>query len=270
VLSLRLLSSNGKVINMMKFCVTSVLQTIFLTVLVYSLVNVGLAQVRSSSNYQIESDSLNAGGGYSSSTNFQQESTIGEVSTGRSTSTSYSLRAGYQQMQEVFLSLAGGVNVILSPDLPGITGGESNGTTTFTVITDSPSGYELTIESEGDPAMQRVGGGSIDNYPGSLITPDYAFTAGSGEAYFGYTAQGVDIKNIFLDNGAACAVGSNDTPGTCWVRMQTTPDQVSVSTGANHPDGATTTINYRVGIGANAGVIAGEYYATTTVTALPL
>ena len=48
---------------------------------------VGLAQVRSSTNYQLQSDSINIGGGLSSSTNFVQESTVGEVATGVGTST---------------------------------------------------------------------------------------------------------------------------------------------------------------------------------------
>ena len=63
------------------------------------------AQIRSSSNYQIESDSINAGGGLSNSASFTTESTVGEVATGQSTSTNFSLQAGFQQLREIFVSL---------------------------------------------------------------------------------------------------------------------------------------------------------------------
>ena len=64
------------------------------------------AQVMSSSHYSLESDSLNFGGGYSTSTNYIQESTGGEVATGISSSTNYTMNAGYQQMNIVALSFS--------------------------------------------------------------------------------------------------------------------------------------------------------------------
>lgn len=234
-----------------------------------ALLNVSFAQVRSSGNYTIQSDSINVGGGLSSSTNYTQESTVGEVATGPSDSATYSLRAGYQQMQEVFLSLTAAGDVIMSPDLAGITGGTSNGSTTFTVVTDSPSGYQLLIEAENEAAMQRVGGGSIDDYNAG-VDPDFSFLTGSSDAHLGFTPEGADIAPAFRDDGGACGVGSLDTPLACWDGLSTTTQAIAVGAGANHPVGATTTVHFRVGIGSGAGVIAGVYIATTTVTALPL
>jgi len=245
-----------------------VLQSFFLTVLVLSIVGVGFAQVRSSANYQIQSDSVNAGGGYSSSTNYQQESTVGEIATGRSTSTSYSLRAGYQQMQEVFLSLAGGVDLVMDTTLGGLTGGTSNASGTYTVITDSPAGYQLTIEAVNAPAMQK-GLDSIADYADGG-TADTAFVVGSTDALFGYTVDGTDTSQYFLDSAGTCGSGSTDSSFTCWTGLSTTAKLVAQSAAANQPAGATTTVHFRVGIGGNAGVIAGEYVATTTITALPL
>lgn len=72
-------------------------------------------------------------------------------------------------MQEVFISLATSGNVNLTPDLPGLTGGESNGSTTFTVTTDSPSGYQLTIKAENNPAMQS-GVSTIADYDAGAVT----------------------------------------------------------------------------------------------------
>ncbi|MEM9336682.1 MAG: LamG domain-containing protein [Patescibacteria group bacterium] len=137
------------------------------TLLVLAILSLSFAQVRTSSNYQIQSDSINIGGGLSSSTNFVQESTVGEIATGPSDSSTYQLRAGYQQMQEVFLSMTTPADVVMNPSLGGLTGGTSNGSTSVVVTTDSPSGYRLSIESENNPSMQSPEGGVIDDYGGA-------------------------------------------------------------------------------------------------------
>jgi hypothetical protein len=68
------------------------------------------AQVMQSTNYRIQSDSVNVGGIYSSSSNYRLEDTTGEIATGESSSTNYQIKAGYQQMQETYLSLSGGTD----------------------------------------------------------------------------------------------------------------------------------------------------------------
>lgn len=228
------------------------------------------AQVRTSSNYQIQSDSINIGGGYSSSTNFQQESTIGEVATGRSTSTAFNINAGYQQMQESFLSMTVGGDVVMDTVIDGVIGGVSNGTTTVVVITDDPAGYELYIQAESDPAMQS-GGSSIADYP-DPATPSYDFNFTSGEAFFGYSPEGSDIVDAFKNNGSnLCNVGTSDDLDACWSGLSDVGQgrQIADRANANHPIGSTTTIKFRVGVGATANPTADTYIATTTVTALP-
>jgi len=237
----------------------SFFSALVLTVVTLSLIGISDAQVRSSSNYQIQSDSVNVGGGLSTSTSYTQESTVGEIATGPADSTTYSLRAGYQQMQEVYLSLLVSNDVTMSPNLPGITGGTANGSTTFTVLTDSPSGYQLTIQAENNPAMQS-GANSLTDYNAGL-EPDFSFIVGSSDALFGYTPEGVDVVPEFLDDGATCGTDTQNAALACWDGL---------TTSANHPSGATTTVHFRVGIGGSAGVMPGVYTATTTVTALPL
>lgn len=253
---------------MVRISFVSVLHSLFLTALIFSVVSVGYAQVRSSSNYQIQSDSINVAGGYSSSTNYQQESTVGELATGVSTSSSYTLRAGYQQMQEVFLSLAGVADLTMDTALGGLTGGTSNASGTYTVVTDSPAGYQLTIEAQNAPAMQK-GLDSIADYQDGGVA-DTVFTVGATEALFGYTVDGVDTSQYFLDSAGSCGSGATDSSFTCWTGLDTVAQTVAQGAAANQPGGATTTIHFRVGIGGDAGVIAGEYVATTTITALPL
>lgn len=242
--------------------------SLILTVFVLASLNLSWAQVATSSNYQLQSDSLNFGGGLSTSTNFQQESTFGELGTGVGTSTNYQLRAGYQQMQEVFLSMTAPVDVTMSPSLQGLSGGTSNGSTTVTVTTDSPAGYSLTMEAENNPAMQS-GANTIANY-NQGADADYSFLVTSGLASFGFSPSSVDVVQAFKDNTSLCGVGSSDTLLACWAGMTTTAIPLSQGAGSNHPNGATTTIYFRVGIGTDAGVISGLYTATSTLTALPL
>jgi hypothetical protein len=244
-------------------------QAVVGTILVMvSLVSV-YAQVMSSGSYQIQSDSINVGGGFGTSTNYVQESTIGEVATGESTSTNYLLQAGYQQMQAVYLSLSVLDDVLLTPAIGGLSGGVSNGSTTFTVLTDSPSGYQVTYNSALAPAMQGTFG-VINNYTPAGAVPDFTFVTGSSQAHFGFSPEGVDVASRYLDNGSVCGAGTTDTSLACWDMVSTTPRQIVVGTGANQPTGATTTLRFRVGVGATAGVTAGMYTATTTITAIPL
>jgi hypothetical protein len=244
------------------------IQTSVATVLVVSMLGVATAQVRSSSNYQLQSDSVNLGGGLSESPSYTQESTVGEMATGPSESTTYALRAGYQQMQAVFLSLSTTGDVIMDIDLPGLTGGTSNGSTTVTVITDSPSGYQLSIVAENSPAMQSDAYTIADYDEG--LEPDFSFITGGSDAHFGFTPEGADITAEFKDDGFICGTGGGDTSLACWAGLSTTARIIAEKAGSNHPDGATTTVHFRVGIGSGAGVLPGVYIATTTVTAVPL
>jgi hypothetical protein len=239
-----------------------------LTVALILSLQLSSAQVATSTNYQLQSDSLNFGGGFSTSTNYQQESTFGELGTGQSSSTNYMLRAGYQQMQEVYLSITAPSDVTMSPDLPGISGGVANGSTTVIVTTDSPSGYSLSIESANSPAMQS-GSNSIADYTHGADA-DYSFVVTPGVASFGFSPSSIDLVQEFKDNTSVCGVGSVDGPLACWAGLSTTATPIAEGIGSNHPTGATTTINFRVGVGSDAGVIAGLYTATTTLTALPL
>lgn len=253
----------------MRDCIVSC--AVALVILPFFLAGIGLidAQVRQSSSYQIQSDSINIGGGLSSSTNYVSESTVGEIATGESSSASYDLKAGYQQMQEVYLALTGANAVTMDPAIPGVSGGESNGSTTITVITDGSAGYELTIAAENNPAMQ-FGANTIADYsPGG--DPSFGFTTNATDSHFGYSPEGVDIVDRFRDSGGVCnqALG-DDTLLACWDGLSTTAETILSRSGANHPDGSTTTIRFRVGIGGSVAQPPGIYVATTTITALPL
>lgn len=240
-----------------------------LTAILGSLVCSLQAQVMTSGSFQIESDSVNFGGGLSTSTSYRQESTFGEVATGNSTSTNYQLLAGYQQMHTAYLSLSVVAGVDLAPSLGGLVGGVATGTTSFVVVTDNRAGYRATLEAQDDPAMQATVG-VIANYVPGTSEPDFSYTTSAAQAHFGFTPEGTDISARYRDNGALCGVGSADAVDACWDMVSTTPVEIVRRTTPNHPVGATTTLKFQVGIGASAGVTAGLYTATSTITAITL
>ncbi len=249
----------------------STLQVLLLTIGVFSQLSVGWAQVRTSPSYQLQSDSINFGGGLSTSTDYTLESTAGEIATGPSDSASYSLRAGYQQMQEVFLSMTAPANATMTPPIGGITGGTANGSTSVSVLTDSPSGYQLTFTAESAPAMQKGSDVIADYVPVAAPNPDYSFITGPTDAHFGFSPAGSDVVARYrYDAGFLCNnSGSFSASEVCWDGASTTPLLIALGS-ANQPGGATTTLYFRVGVGGGVVVPAGEYIATTTLTALPL
>jgi hypothetical protein len=229
-----------------------------------------LAQVMQSSSYRIESDSLNFGGNRSTSSSYALEDTAGEIATGYSSSSSYVLGAGYQQTLENYLSLSLIEDVVMSPTLGGLTGGTSNGSTTAVVLTDNAAGYQLTIKATATPAMRSGTGDTILDYAPSGADPDYAFNVPAAVGQFGFSPEGIDISARYRDNGSICNSGSSDTSLACWDGLSSTEREIAHRTSSNHPNGSTTTLRFRVGIGANAAIPEGTYFATTTVTALPL
>ena len=246
-----------------------ILITVLVSFVCYSVGNFAVAQVRQSTNYRIQSDSINIGGVYSSSTSYQLEDTTGEIATGESASASFSLKAGYQQMQESYLALTASADVVLSPSIGGLTGGTSNGSTSVTATTDNAAGYQLTISAENNPAMQK-GVDSIEDYA-PAGDPDFIFATSSTNAYFGYSPEGSDIVSRFKDNGSdTCNTGSSDTALACWDGLSTSDVVISQSASSNHPSGTETSVRFRVDVGGSVGLVPGDYIATTTLTLIAL
>lgn len=255
--------------NLRSFLLSTTVYSLILTILTVGMLSISAAQVRTSPSYQLQSDSVNFSGGLATSSNYSMESTAGEVASGEADSSSYKLHAGYQQMQEVFLSMTAADSVVMNPSIGGITGGVSNGSTSVSVLTDSPSGYSLTIEASSNPAMQSSVGTIADYVPVSSPDPDISFITAPTAAHFGFSPEGVDIVSRFKDNGSFCNLGTSDTSLTCWDGLSTSATTIAQGA-ANQPGGATTTVNFRVEVGNAAGVLAGIYVATTTLTATPL
>lgn len=157
----------------------------------------------------------------------------------------------------------------MTPSIPGISGGIANGSTTVTVTTDSPAGYQMTIAASQSPAMQK-GSDTISDYIPVGGDPDFAFITDAVDAQLGYSPSGVDITSRFKDNGVSCNAGTSETALACWDGLSTSAVEIVRRTSANTPNGSTTTVNFRVGIGGSVVQTGGTYTATTTLTAVSL
>lgn len=254
---------------LLKNIIITSFQSSFATILVLCLISFAGAEERLSNNYTITEDSINFGGGFSESDNYQLESTAGEVASGNSSSYSFGLSAGYQQNEEVFISMTSVTPVVLFPALGGLTGGVSNGEMNVVVTTNSRAGYELLISADNSPAMQKHDEFIEDYISINTNDPDFDFEIDSSRALFGYSVKGDDVTDFWKNDGTDCNQGGNNTARACWFGLSTA-DQVIANGGVNGPDGATTTIYFRVGIGGDVIVEGGDYVATTTLTALAL
>lgn len=242
-----------------------VLSLVGLTIVGYPV----YAYVASSTNYRIQSDSLNVGGLRQTSTNYISEDTIGEVGTGISTSTLYKLKAGYQPMQEIYLAISPVGDVNLSPDIGGITGGFGTGTTTVTVTTDDPAGYSLTLKASTTPALKSGSYSFADFAPNATTVPQFAWSIDPATSVFGYTVEGSDIYQFFKDNGSVCDAGSSDSAYRCWLNASTTGQTIAWRN-SSAIGGTNTTLGFKAESGTSHVQESGIYSAKISVTATAL
>lgn len=224
--------------------------------------------VMQSANYEIDFDSVNVGGGYSTSSSYQIQDTTGEVATGNATSTNYEMRAGYQQMNSAYIAINGQSLVDLG-DSPGIVVSNVASSTVVNVTTDSYGGYQLTVRASSSPALTS-GAYYFSDYTPAGVVPDYAFAVDANSSEFGFAVSGTDVVQRYKNNGSACNAGSSSTASTCWDGLSTTPTTVAERHSSNHPLGTDTTFYYQAGIGSNKFQEAGEYSASITITATAL
>jgi len=160
-------------------------------------------------------------------------------------------------------------DVSMAPDIAGITGGYSSGTTTVAVATNNPNGYTLTLAFASSTAMIHANGvNEIPNYGSGSVTR--LFSVATGEAGFAFTASSTNVVSALLDSGAACGSGSpsNDT---CWIMPSDATSGYTLVDRSSATDaaGEETEITFRVGVGANPSpaLPLGLYTATATLTA---
>lgn len=252
---------------MNKFLITMFIFSVFL-----SLSSMAVAYVAESTNYKIESDSINFGGTEeSASASYNLSDTFGELATGDSSSASFELRAGYRAMEvadsaAVFLTISAPGDVALGEVNVGE---EVTGQAVWNVSTNNSGGYRLSLKSSTDPAL-KSGDDSFSDYTPSGSDPDYSWSVGENETGFGFSPQGTHIISRFKDNSSSCATGSSDTSASCWVGFATTNQTIAEGSSANNPSGTNTTVIMKAAIGDAAEINSGDYTANIIATAVTL
>lgn len=234
------------------------------------------AFVSTSTNYRLESDSLNVGGVLSTSTNYRLKDTTGEVGTGASTGTLYNLWAGYQQMQETHLSISEPTGIVMTALT--LTQDTSVGSTTWTIITDNAAGYSATVYATVSGACaDRDGQGATDASCAVATGDSFAdisiskhLWSVSNEYAFGWSAFGDDVAGHGTDTDCMAATYNTPSGTLLWQGFNaSTAYQIASSTSRTDPSGTATTMC----VATEQDTVfapSGTYYATTTITAVTL
>ena len=245
-----------------KIFLICILSVVFLLGISHSI----LAYVMSSGNYKIQSDnSLTPTSGLGTSTNYIFRDTMGQVSSGISSSNSYQIKAGFQQMQEVSLSVSAPGDINLAPDIPGISGGSATADSYWSVQTDSSAGFDMKINASTLPALKLPPDGTyyFDDYS---ATPTYNWSVGSNSAKFGFAvipATAVAVSSTLKDNGSACGLGNS--VGNCWAGFNgTTPIVIIHRQSRTNSSGENELITFKAQ--SNKFLKSGDYTSLITIT----
>ncbi len=114
-----------------------------------------------------------------------------EPSVGRTATDDFTVT---QSVTSEISFLAQATDVTMSPNIGGLTGGLSSGTTTVRVLTNNIEGYNMTIgfaSTTANPGIAMNGitqGGYIANYTSAATdTPDFVFSVAANAAEFAYS-----------------------------------------------------------------------------------
>ena len=164
-------------------------------------------------------------------------------------------------------------NITMVSSILGITGGNATGTTQAVVRTNALNGYNMTIAFSTTTAMRGLISSStaIRDYGTSTAAEPTFLLNASTSAQFAYTVTATtstDLDPSFLNNGAACNIGSTMTTDRCWKGPATSTFMIVNRTSAAS-GGATTTIKFVVNVPSNPlpAVVQDLYQATATLTA---
>ncbi|MFC1801966.1 hypothetical protein ACFLY7_00790 [Patescibacteria group bacterium] len=251
---------------------------LYLTILVAIsfLTNQTFAYVSSSANYRLQSDSVSVGGNSGTSANYKINETVGGTATGEVTSASYKVKAGYQQMQGVTLSVSAPTDVSLTS--LGLTQDSSVGSVAWTVATNNPTGYTMTVSASSTSGCTDWDGEGLEDILCDTSTneafDDLATTSKStwsvSNSYaFGFSSLGNNTTG--WDNGTpdSDCVSTADVPSTTllWQGFNGNTEYEIASSTSSIASGVETTLCLAT---EQDTVFApsGTYYATTTVTVL--
>jgi len=181
------------------------------------------------------------------------------------------LNAGYREMLPSYISMTDPADVIMSPDIGGVSGGTGDGSATWNVKTDSPAGYQVSVRAGTSPALKSGSDSFADYTPMTTGTPDFTWNIASTDSEFGYTVEGDNAIGKFLDNGGGtCGVGSGNVADKCWFPFSGADSSIVNASSPNHPLGSDTTVKFKAQSGSGHLQPEGIYTATIVVTAVAL
>lgn len=234
--------------------------------LVFTAVPVG-ASVMQSERFGVSEDSFDVSGGQQESNGIIAVTSAGQTAAGAGSSENARANAGYvPQAEDVFITINGVAPVVMDTPIGGLSGGESNGSTTLTVTTNSPTGYQVSVAAETAPAMKGELA-DIQNYVPTSSSTDFDFVTTGTDTHFGFSVFGTDVVAEFQSSGSTCGAGSA-LRGFCWRALGNSDTVIAQSNGPT--SGTDTEILYRVGIGGDVMQLPGNYVSTTTITVLAL
>jgi len=227
----------------------------------------------SSSSYQINADSINfSGTDDSSSGSYKLHDTAGEVGTGDSSSDSYNLRAGYQAMTmdyQISISCTDTVN------MGTITGtGQSDlgsNEASCTVITDSPTGYNLTFTSA-TTYLENVNSDTVNAYtPVSSGDPEY-WNIDAVASEWGARLKKTGSSTYSTSKWGAASATENYADGDVYWHNVTNEGAFTVASRATETSaqGDTEIIQFGAEVGSNKFQPTGTYDVDVTITAVAL
>lgn len=162
----------------------------------------------------------------------------------------------------------------LAPNIASVSGGTATSTFLCTIKTTDTGGYNLNIKKSQKLMIADVADQRFDDIDTATTTWNYT-APGDGNETFGFcinsAASSTDIAQNFLDNGAACDQPAGSvTAWHCWTGATTTAATTSVAVRSTETPGVGVTIEFglQAVAGGNNSLIAGNYYTTTTVTAV--
>jgi hypothetical protein len=197
---------------------------------------------------------------------------LSEPIVGRTAATAQDTFLVRQQITDEISFQTTAADVTMAGSIQGVSGGQATGSTFAVVRSNSNSGFTIDLAFENNPAMlgETTGNTGIRNY-GPSPEPTYGFNS-STSAQFAYTvsaSSSSDLDPSFLNNGSTdCNSGSTYTPYQCWKGPATTDFRI-INRNSSAPNGATTTLTFRIVVPSNPSPALDEdfYTATATLTA---
>ncbi|MDP3093695.1 MAG: hypothetical protein Q8N16_02930 [bacterium] len=180
----------------------------FLAVMATLFVIASFVSAMKSENYIIQDDSVNVGGVDQKSTNYLSSDTIGEVGTGEMASSSYKLKAGYQELQEVYISLTVPASNLSLSDMSLSTVvpvTNASGGAAWNIKTDNPGGYTLTLKTDKTSTLCTAGDVECftDYSEVTSGTPE-TWNVNESQYQFGFSAFGNDVSTATWGTGSSC------------------------------------------------------------------